>query len=185
MPHTFAFYSPMLEMVGATVGLAVCLLLFGTLLRGFAGNLSGRIGGPPYRRGRFLSVNEKRFLAVLDEVLGDRFRVFAQVRMVELVDVDSRFNGARKKAALNKVFGKSVDFVVCDAASLDPVGVIEVDDRTHLLAGRRDRDAFVNAVFEEIGLPLVRVKARGNYSAEYVREVLAGAAVARNFGGAA
>jgi len=57
----------------------------------------------------------------------------------------------KRQAALNKVFGKSVDFVICSAIACDPVAVIEVDDRSHLLPGRRARDEFVNRVFAEIG----------------------------------
>ncbi len=41
--------------------------------------------------------------------------------------------------------------MICDGLSLDPVVAIEVDDLSHLLPERLSRDAFVNAVFAEIG----------------------------------
>ena len=66
---------------------------------------------------------------------------------------------------------------VVDAAgqvnTLDPVAAIEVDDRSHLLPERRDRDAFVNAVFAEIGVPLLRVKAQRSYSVAELRALFA------------
>jgi very-short-patch-repair endonuclease len=74
---------------------------------------------------------------------------------------------------LRAVMAKSVDFVICDVLTLDPVAVIEVDDRSHLLPERRDRDAFVNAVFAEIGLPLLRVKAQRTYSVAEFRDLFA------------
>ncbi|BBU63994.1 hypothetical protein MSC49_39290 (plasmid) [Methylosinus sp. C49] len=107
---------------------------------------------PAYLRGRFLTPNEKRFLAVLDEAVGGGYRVFAQVRLAELVDVDLSATSAKRRAAMNKVFGKSIDFVICDSASLEPVAAIELDDRTHALPHRRERDIFVDAVFSEIGI---------------------------------
>jgi hypothetical protein len=68
---------------------------------------------------------------------------------------------------------KSVDFVICDVLTFDPVAAIEVDDRSHLLPQRRGRDALVNAVFAEIGLPLLRVKARRTYSVAELRALFA------------
>jgi hypothetical protein len=40
---------------------------------------------------------------------------------------------------------------------------------SHLFPERRERDAFVNAVFAEIGLPVVRVKAQRSYSVAELR----------------
>jgi very-short-patch-repair endonuclease len=62
--------------------------------------------------------------------------------------------------ALNPVIGKSVDFVICHRSTLDPVMAIEVDDRSHQAPARRRRDAFVDKLFAEVGLPLMRVKAQ-------------------------
>ena len=115
--------------------------------------LSGLTAGSRvgYRRGRFLSANEKIFLRTLDAALGRNYRAFAQVRLAELANPADSANVHLRRRALNAVMAKSVDFVICDVLTLDPVAVIEVDDRSHLLPERRDRDAFVNAVFAEIG----------------------------------
>ena len=110
--------------------------------------VGSRVG---YRRGRFLSANEKIFLRTLDAALGRNYRAFAQVRLAELANPADSANVHLRRRALNAVMAKSVDFVICDVLTLDPVAAIEVDDRSHLLPERRDRDAFVNAVFAEIG----------------------------------
>ena len=133
-------------------------------------------GSARYVRGRFLTRNEKDFLAVLDETLGSNYRVFVQVRLAELVELQCGV-ATKRQAALNKVFGKSVDYVICSAISLEPVAVIEVDDRSHLLPGRKAGDEFVNRVFAEIGLPLVRVPAQKVYSVLGVRSALASAGI--------
>jgi Protein of unknown function (DUF2726) len=130
-----------------------------------------------YRRGRFLSANEKIFLRTLDAALGRNYRAFAQVRLAEIANPTDSANVHLRRRAFNAVMAKSVDFVVCDVLTLDPVAAIEVDDRSHLLPERRDRDAFVNAVFAEIGLPLVRVKAQRSYSVAELRDLFARAGV--------
>ena len=132
---------------------------------------------PAYRRGRFLTPNEKRFLAVLDEAVGQDYRVFAQVRLAELVDVDLSATSAKRRAAMNKVFGKSIDYLICDASSLEPIAAIELDDRTHALPHRRERDTFVDAVFSEIGIPLLRARARRAYSVAALETLLREAGV--------
>ncbi len=134
---------------------------------------------PAYRRGRFLTPNEKRFLCVLDEAVGGGYRVFAQVRLAELVDVDLSATSAKRRAAMNKVFGKSIDFVICDSASLEPIAAIELDDRTHALPHRRERDIFVDAVFGEIGIPLLRARARRAYTVAALQTLLREAGVVK------
>ena len=130
----------------------------------------GRAG---YQRGRFLTSNEKSFLMTLDAALGRNYRAFAQVRLAELANPTLGAHPASRRQALNGVMAKSVDFVICDILTLDPVAAIEVDDRSHLLPERQQRDAFVNAVFLEIGLPLMRVNARRAYSVDELRTLCA------------
>jgi hypothetical protein len=91
---------------------------------------AGRAG---YQRGRFLTTNEKSFLMTLDAALGRNYRAFAQVRLAELVSPTLGANPVSRRQALNGVMAKSVDFVICDVLTLDPVAAIEVDDRSHLL----------------------------------------------------
>ena len=133
------------------------------------GGLRGGRAG--YQRGRFLTTNEKSFLMTLDAALGQNYRAFAQVRLAELVTPTLGANPASRRQALNGVMAKSVDFVICDVLTLDPVAAVEVDDRSHLLPERQQRDAFVNALFLEIGLPLMRVKARRAYSVDELRDM--------------
>ncbi len=141
------------------------------------GLLSGRPSRAPYRMGRFLSPNEKCFLAALDAALGGNYRVFAQVRLADLVIVEEKYSEARRRAALNRVFAKSIDILICRSGSFEPIAAIEVDDRTHLLPARRERDALVDVVFREIGLPLLRVRAQRTYSAESIGAILAEAGI--------
>ena len=69
------------------------------------------------------------------------FRLFAQV-------------GAR-----NRIDRKTVDFLLVDPQSLDPIAAIEVDDRSHESERARNRDALVNSVLKDIDLRLHRFPA--------------------------
>ncbi len=94
------------------------------------------------------------------------------VRLAELVDVGAGGSPRARWKALSQVVGKSVDFVICDRWSLDPVMLLEVDDRSHRAPARRERDALVDSLCAEVGLPLVRVKARFAYSEDALLRAL-------------
>ena len=63
-----------------------------------------------------------------------------------------------RQTALNRVAFKFVDFVVVDLASIDARLVIELDDRSHDRADRRDRDALVDAAIRTVGIPIARFR---------------------------
>ncbi|WP_294537728.1 DUF2726 domain-containing protein [uncultured Rhodoblastus sp.] len=146
------------------VGLILCLALMG---RGFR--------DARYCRGRFLSKNEKEFLRKLDRIVGARYRVFVQVRLADLVDVETGASNRSRWKAISRVFAKSVDFVLCNRSTLDPVLILELDDRSHQAADRRRRDQLVDRVCAEAGLPLVHLKARWSYSEGELIKTLRGA----------
>jgi hypothetical protein len=116
------------------VALIYCAALVAIVVLVFARPGGRRVG---YRRGRFLSANEKSFLRALDVALGRDYRPFAQVR---LADLAPGLSDRLRLRALGGVMAKRVDFVICDGLSLDPVAAIEVDDLSHLLPERPSRD---------------------------------------------
>ena len=150
--------------------LIYCAALVAIVVLMFAGP-RGRRGG--YRRGRFLSANERSLLRALDVALGRDYRPFAQVRLAELADPARGLSDRLRLWALGGVTPKSLDFVICDGLSLDPVVAIEVNDLSHCLPERLSRDAFVNTVFGEIGATLLRMKAQRFYRVEELRDLIA------------
>jgi Protein of unknown function (DUF2726) len=150
--------------------LICCAALVTIVVLMFAGPGDRRVG---YRRGRFFSHNEKSFSKALDVALGRDDRPFTQVRLAELADPTPGLSDRLRRRALGGVRAKSVDFAICDGLSLDPVVAVEVDDLSHLLPERLSRDAFVNAVFAEIGAPLPRVKGQRFYRVEELRDLIA------------
>lgn len=129
-------------------------------------------GAAPYHRGRFLSENEKAFFRVIKLAAGQGYHVCMQVRLADLVQINNSLNERGRLKALYRVSSKSIDFLLVSASSLDLVLAIELDDRSHLRAGRQVRDVFVNQVFHEIGVPLLRVRAKMNYNLSELKAAL-------------
>lgn len=107
-----------------------------------------------YRTAALLSEWERRALLAFRAQLPTGFYLCPQVRLADLVEivVDTR----RFPEALNRVAGKSVDFVVIELATGRPALVIELDDKSHNEFHRQQRDRFVNELMEALSIPLRR-----------------------------
>ena len=103
-----------------------------------------------------MSKTEAEFFKKLNLVAGERYFVFPQVHLSALLD--HHVSGQDWGIAFRHINGKSVDFVLCDKETLQPVYALELDDDTHSRRDRVDRDAEVERIFSQARLPLVRFK---------------------------
>jgi len=134
----------------------------------------------PYTKSpALLSPAERSFLGVLDQAVGSRYRVFAKVRVADVVGVQSMRDRSAWQRAFNKISAKHFDFVLCAADDLSVVAVVELDDKSHKRSKRRERDSFLVDLCEAISLPLIQVPAQRAYSVSEIRaQVLQGGAPA-------
>jgi very-short-patch-repair endonuclease len=115
----------------------------------------------PYgKRDHFLSPAEISFYHVLKGVITDDTTLICKVRLSDLFYVKRPHEN---RGARNKIDRKHVDFVLCRANTMEPVLGIELDDKSHQRKDRQERDAFVDAVFAEAGLPLLHIPAAKGY----------------------
>ena len=122
---------------------------------------------------KFVSESEAGFFRVLREVVGKRGHVLAQVALNRLVSLPKDQDASLRQRWQNKVAQRSVDFVVCEPATLQPRVVIELDEPSHGKPKRQDRDAEVEMVLEAAGLPVVRVLASRSYDTAELESALA------------
>jgi very-short-patch-repair endonuclease len=115
----------------------------------------------PYHYGRrkyLMTRSENRFFKLLVESVGSQVNVFPQVRLSSLL---YRAKGIERKywhAALARINQKSVDYVLCDKFTGEILLVIELDDPTHDTSIRQKRDADVNEMLREAGMPFLRFR---------------------------
>ena len=70
---------------------------------------------------------------------------------VRLLDLITPVHGVKNyKALLSKVMSKHVDFVICNQ-DMHVLGIIELDDNSHLRKDRIERDEFVDSVLRSAG----------------------------------
>jgi len=139
----------------------------------FVALLLGRILLPdnrlPYEKRPSLVTNaERQFFSALSDVVNDRWRIFAMVRLADVIRV--RTAALRPQAWRNRILAKHIDFVLCDPDTLEAVLAVELDDATHQRADRIERDEFLDAALQSSKLPLLRVPVAGNYNLDTLRK---------------
>lgn len=127
-----------------------------------------------YVRSRcLLTAAEYSFYKVLNQVIGPDRIALIKVRLADLIEVRDGLDKSAQTAARNRINKKHIDFVICDRVSCVPIVCIELDDRSHDRPERQTRDAFVDAVFGSVGLPLIRQPAQRGYELPDLRRRLA------------
>ena len=163
--HTLSELPPWLFVAGL-----IFVACAAVLARGFAWNI-GRL--KYVREPTLFSATEWVFLRALDQAVDGRFRVFAKVRMADLMNPGSRTKVGNKAwwRAFTQISSKHTDFVLVDIRTSEIVAAIEVDDRSHQRQDRSTRDAFVDRAFQDAGIPLIRyaAKGRGGYKVHEIR----------------
>lgn len=139
----------------------------------------GVAGQPlPYiKQGCLLTPAERSFLGVLEQAVGGQYRVYAQVRLADLLAVKATSSRSARTTAQNRINGKHADFVLCEKETLEIVCAIELDDASHQKARRKERDNFVEEACRAAGLPLARFVARASYTIQDLRESIQQVAV--------
>lgn len=114
----------------------------------------------PYRlRERFLSTPEVALYKALWDMVGERYVILAKVALNELFYIVRPNENVHY---FNKLFRKHVDFLLCDAKSLQPQIGVELL-RPAAVGGARGSDLFMEDLFLTAGLPLVQVPSSDHY----------------------
>jgi hypothetical protein len=126
-----------------------------------------------YERAAFLSPAERSFFGVLEQAVGEDHRVFAKVRLADIIRPSRNPSRSARQSEFNKIAAKHVDFLLCDPATLIATAVIELDDKSHNSLAAGFRDDFVNSALAGASIPILRVPARSSYAPNQLRDQLA------------
>jgi hypothetical protein len=124
---------------------------------------------PCERQAALFTPAERSFLGVLEQAVGNEFRIFAKVRLADLISVRKGLSKSDWQKAVNRISAKHIDFVLCAKDNLAAVCAIELDDRSHEKTNRQKRDQNIADMLNAASLPLVRVKAQAAYAVQGVR----------------
>ncbi len=113
---------------------------------------------------KFVSRAEAGFFRVLHKVVGDRGHILGQISLSQLLFFPgSERSHPGRLGWHNKARGKTIDFLICDPATLRPRLAIELDEPSHAEPHRQTRDEEVELLLRVAGLPLIRVLTSRGY----------------------
>lgn len=121
------------------------------------------------KRGALFTPAERSFLNVLDQAISDQYRVFGKVRVADILNPAKGMNRKNWQVAFNKISSKHFDYILCSKETLGVVAAIELDDKSHLSARSKKRDALLESACDSAGLPLIRFQAKSGYQVQSIR----------------
>lgn len=120
----------------------------------------------PYKkRDDFVSASELSFYHTLGTFIENKAVICPKVAVKEVVFIGNSV-GKDYIKYFNWIAKKHVDFVLCEASTMRVVCAVELDDKSHQKEKRKQRDAFVDNVFDTAKIPLFHIQAKSGYTAE-------------------
>lgn len=106
-----------------------------------------------------LTQTELKFYKLLKKITDDlNYNLFTQVSLYEIVNCKNYKN-------FNKIKSKSIDFVITEKNCKIKM-CIELDDKTHYNNKRIERDKFMNKLFKDLEIKLIRIPVENFYNIE-------------------
>lgn len=104
-----------------------------------------------------ITLNELNFYTVLMEVAKELDLIlFSQVSLYNILETKNNLDYSTKTTYFNKIASKSIDFVLVDKKDCRIKLCIELDDPTHKKKSRIERDKFINELFKDLEINLIR-----------------------------
>ena len=103
-----------------------------------------------------LTQNELKFYKLLKSITDkNNLNIFSQVALYEIIK-------SKNIKYFNKIKSKTIDFVITDVNCKIKL-CIELDDPTHIKENRQKRDKFVDNLFKELNIKLIRIPVQSYY----------------------
>ena|SRR5579862_8850475 len=118
------------------------------------------------RRYHLLSKGENAFYQALRHVLPPDFQACPKVRVADTITFKV---ATATPFDYEKVAKRHVDFLIIENWTTHIRAVIELDDKFHNSAKMKPRDDFINAVFNQANVPIIRIKCQQAYDVEELR----------------
>ena len=125
-----------------------------------------------YKPKRYLiTLNELKFYNILLEIAKELDLIlFSQVSLYNILETRNNLDYRTKVKYFNKISSKTIDFVLVDKTNCRIKLCIELDDSTHNNPKRVERDLFINKLFQDLEIDLLRYPVYNVYYKETLKK---------------
>lgn len=111
------------------------------------------------KKSYLLTQEELKFYKLLKTITNkNNLNLFSQVALYEIIK-------SKDIKDFNKIKSKTIDFVITDINCKIKI-CIELDDKTHIQEKRQQRDIFINKLFKDLNIKLIRIPVQNFYNLE-------------------
>lgn len=118
-----------------------------------------------------LTQAEFAFAGVLGRYVSGNCIILTKVSLHDVFEVDRKAAGKEYLKYFNKYGSRHVDFLICDKITFKPLYGVELDDSSHNTAKVIETDKFKDKLYASVGLPLVRIKYKKDYTSQDFGEI--------------
>lgn len=97
--------------------------------------------------------------------------VNSQVPLYQIINIKLNKGDKNYLKYFNKIKSKSIDFVIIDKTTTRILQCIELDDYTHYYYNRQKRDVFINTLFKDLDIKLLRINS-SNFDERKLEEII-------------
>jgi hypothetical protein len=127
----------------------------------------------PYTKNRTLfSPAERSLLGLLEQAVGENYRILAKVPAAEIASVRPAVNQSAWLRAFDQISSRNIDFVLCDKEYSSILCAIELNDASQRSEERHEPDNFLEGLCRGIALPFVQIQAPGELSVSELKKKL-------------
>ncbi|WP_286233756.1 DUF2726 domain-containing protein [Thalassotalea sediminis] len=123
------------------------------------------------RKATVFTSAEKNFHHLLEQAVGNDYRVINRVKLSDIVTVRGGVSERASQTARNKADNKYLDFAICERNSMKLLGTIDLVD-TQGKGYKIKKDWFVSGALEAASIPHLRIKVKATYSVEELRSCI-------------
>jgi hypothetical protein len=124
---------------------------------------------PFKKKGNLFTPVERTFLALIEEAVGNEFRILCRVKMSDILAIHQNADKKTSKNAATRASSKHLDFVLCSKADMSPIIAIDLVHNNGKDGYKSQRDFFVSGALDAAHMPHVRIKVRSGYKAQDIR----------------
>ena len=118
-----------------------------------------------------ITLNELKFYNILLEIAKELDLIlFAQVSLYNILETKENLPYKIKQKYFYKICSKTIDFVLVDKTNCKIKLCIELDDNTHNRPDRIERDKFINKLFKDLEINLLRYPVYNVYYKETLKK---------------
>lgn len=115
------------------------------------------------KKNYLLTQKELKFYKLLKSITNkNNLNLFTQVALYEIIK-------SKNIKDFNKIKSKTIDFVITDSNCQIKL-CIELDDSTHIQEKRQERDKFINELFKQLDIKLLRIPEQSFYNLQELEE---------------